>query len=97
LVLPSSGPKPVGAIEKILLIDGSQYFDRGLLQDLVLEGGNGDWPLLPVLLGDVDSAERLGLILSLFEPLMQLSDVSLCVPFVLSVGDAVDPCAGFLS
>jgi hypothetical protein len=51
----------------------------------------------PVFLGDVDSAEWLGLILSLFEPPMQLADVSLCVPFVLPVCDAVDPCAGFLS
>src|SRR6266849_7865515 len=76
LVCPSSGSEPVGAVEKILLVDGMQYFDHHLLHDLVLEGGNRDRPLFPVFLGDIDSAQRLGSILAIFEPLMHLADVS---------------------
>src|SRR5260370_376214 len=72
LVLPSSGSEPVGAVEKILLIDGVQYFHHRLLHDLVLQSGNRDWSLLPVLLRYVDPAERLGLVLSFFEPLTAL-------------------------
>jgi hypothetical protein len=70
-VLPSSGSEPVRAVEKILLINGIQYFDHRLLHDLILQGGNRDWSLLPVFLGDIDSAQRLGLILAILEPLME--------------------------
>src|SRR6266550_1943756 len=75
LVLPSSGSEPVRAVKKILLINGVQYFDHGLLHDLILQGGNRDWSLLPVLLGDIDSAQRLRLILAILEPLMESLDV----------------------
>src|SRR5215467_13373665 len=35
LVCPSSGSEPVGAVEKILLVDGIQYFDHHLLHEFV--------------------------------------------------------------
>src|SRR4029077_15047008 len=60
LMLPASGPKPVRALEKILLIDGVQQVHRTFLHELVLEGGNRDWPLFPIFLGDVNSAQWLG-------------------------------------
>ena len=97
LVCPSSGSEPVGAVEKILLVDGIEYFDHHLLHELVLEGGNRDRPLFPVFLGDIDSAQRLGPILAILEPLMQLADISRSVFFVLLVGDAVHPGTGILS
>src|ERR1035437_2577529 len=71
LVLPSPGSEPVRAVEKILFINGIQYFDHRLLHDLILQGGNREWPLFPVLLGDIDSAHWLGLILAILEPLMK--------------------------
>ena len=97
LVCPSSGSEPVGAVEKILLVDGIQYFDHHLLHELILEGGNRDRPLFPVFLGDIDSAQRLGPILAILEPLVQFADVSRSVFFVLLVGDAVHPGTGILS
>ena len=39
LVLPSSGSEPVGAVKKILLIDGVQYFHHRLLRDLSSRAG----------------------------------------------------------
>jgi hypothetical protein len=66
-------------LEKILLIDGVQYFHRRFLHDLVLQSGNRDRSLLPILFRYVDPAERLGLVLSVFEPLIKLLDLSLGV------------------
>ena len=97
LVLPSSGSEPVRAVEKILLINSIQYFDHRLLHDLVLQGGNRDGSLLPVFLGDIDSAQRLGLILAILEPLMESLDIPRGVPFIFHVRDAVHSRAGFLS
>src|ERR1035438_3308952 len=56
LVGASPGPKPVRAVEKVLLIDGVEYFDCRLLHDLVFQGGNRDRPLLPVLFRNIDPA-----------------------------------------
>src|SRR5467141_470807 len=53
--------------------------------------------LFSVFLGDIDSAQRLGLILAILEPLMESLDVSRGVPFVFLVRDAVHSRAGFLS
>ncbi len=97
LVLPASGSKPVGALEKILLVDGIQQVHHYLLHDLILQGGNRDGSLLPVFLGDRDSAERLDLILPILEPLMKPADVSARVLLVLFVRDAVYPGASRLS
>src|ERR1700730_9963202 len=91
------GSEPVGALEKILLIDGVQYFHHRLLHDLVFQSGYRDLSLLPVLLRYVDPAERLGLLLSVFEPLIKLLDLSLGVLLVFLIRDPVHPCAGFLS
>src|ERR1700683_18293 len=97
MVCSSSGSEPVGAVEKILLIDGIQYFDHHLLHELVLKGGNRDRSLFPVFFGDIDSAQRLGPILAILEPSVQLADVSRSVLFVLLVGDAIHPGTGILS
>src|SRR5208283_3137601 len=97
LMLTASGPKPVRAIEKILLVDGIHQVNDNFLHDLILQAGNRDWPLFPVLLGDIDSAQRLYLILACHEPPMQLADVLLGVDLVLCVRDPVDPGAGILS
>ena len=40
LVLPAPGSKPVGAVEKILLVDGVQQLDHYFLHDLILEDRN---------------------------------------------------------
>ena len=53
--------------------------------------------MFPVLFGDVDAPKWLGLILALFEPLVELSDFLLYVRLVLFVRDAVDPGTGVLS
>jgi hypothetical protein len=79
LVLPSSGPKPVGATEEILLVDGVQQIHHHLLHDLILPGRDRDRPLFPILFGDIDSPQGLDLILAFFEPLMELPDVLLGV------------------
>jgi hypothetical protein len=41
LVLSSFGPKPVGAVEKILLIDGVEQINRHFLHEFVFQGGDG--------------------------------------------------------
>jgi hypothetical protein len=56
LVLPTPGPKPIRAVEKILLVNGVQEIDRHFLHELILEGGNRDRPLFPILFGYIDSA-----------------------------------------
>src|SRR5215472_15840400 len=45
----------------------------------------------------IDPAQRLGLVLPILEPLIQLSDVSLGVLFILFIGNAVHPRAGILA
>ena len=96
-MLPTSGPKPVGALEKILLVDGIQQVNHRLLHQLILKSRNRDRPLFPVLFGDIDPAQRLCPILAFFEPLMELTDILLDVRLVLFVRDPVDPCTGILS
>ena len=68
-----------------------------LLQDLILQSGNRDRSLLPVLLRYIDPAQWLGLVLSILEPLIELSDISRGVLFILFAGNAVYPRAGILS
>src|SRR5258708_10958763 len=97
MVRPSSGSKPVRAFEEILLIDGVQHFARRLLHDLVLQGGYGNRSLLPVFLGDVAPAQRLGTVLAPFQPLIELLDTLRGVPFVHLVCNAFPPCTGPLS
>jgi hypothetical protein len=67
------------------------------LHELILEGWNRDWPLFPILFGDIDSAQGLDLVLTFFEPLMELSDILLGVGRVLFVRDPVDSRTGVLS
>jgi hypothetical protein len=97
LVLPPSGPKPVGATEKLLLVDGVQQTHHHLLHELILQDRNRDRPLFPILFGDIYSAQWLSLVPAFFEPLMELSDVLLDVVFVLFVRDPVDSRTGILS
>jgi hypothetical protein len=96
-MLPPSGPKPVGAPEKILLVDSVQQIHHHLLYELILQGRNRDRSLLPILFGDIDSAEWLNLILAFLEPLMELPDPLLGVVLVLFVRDPVDTRTGILS
>jgi hypothetical protein len=96
-VLPPSGPEPVGTPEKILLVDGVQQIHHHLLHDLILQGRNRDRSLLPILFGDIHSAEWLNLILAFLEPLMELPDLLLGVGLVLFVRDPVDARTGILS
>src|SRR5215470_11054308 len=56
LMLPPSGPKPVGAPEKVLLVDGVQQIHHHFLHELILQGGYRDWPLFPIRFGDIHSA-----------------------------------------
>ena len=56
-----------------------------------------DRSLLPIFLGDIDPAQRLGSVLAFFESLMKLLDVPRGILFILLVCDAVHSCAGFLS
>src|SRR5437867_12080326 len=69
VVCTSSRPEAGGAVEKVLLEDRVEQFHRGPLHDLVFKGGDRDRPLSPILLVDVDPAQRLcavGLALQLF-------------------------------
>src|ERR1022692_3836443 len=96
-MLTASGPKPVRAIEKILLVDGIHQINHHFLHDLILKAGNRDGSRFPVLLGDKDAAQRLYLILACHKPPMQLTDVLLGVGLVLCIRDPVDPGTGFPS
>jgi hypothetical protein len=97
LVWPSSGSEPVRAFEKILLVNGIQYFKRRLLHDLILQSRNREWSLFPVFLQDIDPTQRLGLILAILEPLVESLNVSRSVPFIRFIRDAVHSRAGLLS
>src|ERR1022692_200792 len=96
LVWPSSGSEPVRAFEKILLVNGIQYFKHRLLHDLILQGRNREWSLFPVFLKDIDPTQRLGLILAILEPLVESLDVSRSVPFIRFIRDAIHSRAGLL-
>jgi hypothetical protein len=63
----------------------------------IIQSGNRNRSLLPVLLRYIDPAQWLGLVLSILEPLIQLSDISRGVVFVLFVRNAVYPRAGILA
>ena len=67
------------------------------MHNLILQGGNRDRSLFPVLFRDIDPAEWLNLILAVIEPLMELSDVLLGVGLVLFIRDPVDSRTGILS
>src|SRR5262249_29144947 len=49
----ASRAEPVGAVQKVLLVDGREHLDRRLLQNLILEGGNRNWSRFSVLFGNV--------------------------------------------
>src|SRR5215469_4860423 len=90
----TSRTEPVGAIQKILLIDGCEQLYRCLLHNLVFQGGNRDRPLLPILFWNVDPAQWLCSICFILQPSMQLLDFLLCLLLVVHIRDAVHPGAG---
>src|SRR6266404_8641607 len=59
VVCTSSRSETVGTVEKVLLEDRVEQRHRRPLYDLVFKGGDGNWALAPVLLVDVDPAQRL--------------------------------------
>jgi hypothetical protein len=82
-------PEAVRTPQEILLVDRRQQFQRRLLHDLVLQGGNGNRPLRPLLFRDVDPAERLRPVLPARQPIVELLKILPDVPAVLRVRDPI--------
>jgi hypothetical protein len=72
----ASWPKAIGALQKILLVDGLQDFTHGVLDSFVLERRNPNRPRLALALRDVDTSDRLMARALVFEPCMQHLEVT---------------------
>jgi hypothetical protein len=59
VVSTSLRSEPIGAVQKVLLIDGFQNLTHGVLDNLVLQRRDAQRPCLAWRLGDVDASDRL--------------------------------------
>src|SRR6266699_1477163 len=60
IVLAATRSESIREAEKILLVDGLQNGHDGLLNDLVLQAQNAEWPLGTVRLRDIRPSGRAG-------------------------------------
>ena len=86
----------MGAIQKILLVDCMESFHRRPLHDLILQRGNRDRSLSPVLFRNIDSPQRLRPVLPALQLSMELLDVFRRIPGILHIRDAVHSCTRVL-
>ena len=84
-------PEAVAEPEEVLLVDGVQDFDRGALDDLVLQRGHAQGALAAVGFVDVHPLDRLGPVAPSGQPVGQLQQIALQVPPVRLPGLAVHP------
>ena len=89
IVGTAPGPKTVGAVQEVLLVDGLQHRTHGVLDDLVLERRYAQRPRLAVVLRNVDPPDRLVTIALRPQPLVQVLDVSGQVLPVLLLRDPI--------
>ena len=73
----ASRPEPVREAEKIRFVDGVEHLDGGALNDFVLQRGNPERSLPPVLLRDVHPTNRLGSVRPAFQPFGQVAEMGL--------------------
>src|SRR5258708_178733 len=89
--------RPVGAGEKVRLIDGVEQHYRRLLHDLILQRRNRDRSLLSVLFRYIDSAQRLGTVRLALQLLPEPLDILCGLLRVVLVRDFIHPGTGVLS
>ena len=92
-----SRPEAVGAAKKVLLEDRVEQFHRGPLHDLVFQGGDGNRALAPILLGDVDPAQRLCAVGLALQLLVQLDEILNQVLLVLRTRHSIHSGGGVLA
>jgi hypothetical protein len=95
-MLAAPGPKPVGEIHEVGLVDGVQYLDRRTLNDFILQRCHPQRPQPPVGLGYVHPTHRLGPVRPCFYPAGELTEVFLQVLAVGLPRLAVHPRRGLL-
>src|SRR5208282_2985658 len=91
VVLPPPRPKPVREPEEVLLVDRVQNFDQRPLDDLVLQGGNPQWPLAAVGFWDVVAPRRLCPVRSAMNAPVQLGQSGFQPVAVCRPGDLIHP------
>ena len=87
----ASWPKALGALEKVLLVDGLQHLAHGVLDHLVLERRDANWPGRTLGLGDVHTSDRLMAIPLGLQPCVQILEIVLQVLPVCLLGDPIHP------
>src|SRR5215510_7849457 len=59
--------KPIGEAHEVALVNRAQHTGHGVLDNLVLQTSDAQWPLRPIRLGDVHATKGLGSVASLVE------------------------------
>ena len=72
IVLAAPRSEPVGKTQEVLLVDGLQNVHDRLLDDLVLQAQNAEWPLGTVRLRDIRPSGRSGSIAAPMHSLVQV-------------------------
>ncbi len=96
VMLTTFRAESVGAFEEILLIDCIEQRHRGLLHDLVLQGGNGDRSLLSSFLRDIDPPQGLCTIPLALDAFLELPDIPLGILPIFRIRNVVHSSAGVL-
>ena len=87
----ASGSEAIRTVQEVLLVDGLQHLAHGVLDQLVLERRDANWPRLPLGFGDVDTSDRLMAIPLRLQPRVQVLEVRLQALSVLLLGDPIHP------
>jgi hypothetical protein len=85
----ASGPKAIRAVQKVLLVNGLQHLAHRILDQLVLECGNPQGPCFAIVLGNVNTSDRLVTIAFRLQPLVQILHVGQQVLPVILLGDLI--------
>ena len=94
LMLASPRAETIRETEKVFLVYLIEDGDHGLLDDLVLQRRNPQWPLPPIGLLDVNPSRWLGPVSAAMHPAVQVNQVFLQIGLILPPDYAIDPGCG---
>jgi len=89
-VLTAPRPEAIGEPQKVLFVNLIEHRHYGLLDDLILQGGDAQGTLLSIGFRDVGSLGSLRSIRSSMDSAMQVRQLLIQVRLVLLPGHAVD-------
>ena len=82
IVLAKTRPKAIAETEKTLLVDALQHPQHRLLDNLIFQRSDAQWPLLTVGLGNPQATRGMSSVGSPVNPIVEVRNVDLQVPLV---------------